>query len=371
MKHRFVSIGLCIMLFIVFVSFAEETNLQNLIEILFPVPSPTGYEEPLVETVMGILPQGLDIKRDNLGGLYVSWGKNGAGPALCTPLDEAGYFVSGINPEGYLTLDRAVYLPSLADSFNRGHPMIVWTGKGPVEGVWTVPSVHILTAEMRKEMTETPALEMALLDIGASSAEEARAKGVEMLDAVTPWREITNLVGTEMAGQALGGKVCAALLVDLAQVLRRARIPDAEFVWMAQTKFMARRARPPIAMGALRASREIESKEVVVIDIFPCDQEGQRGIQTGKGPVLVYRTDKVNKMVNRIKDLAQSKGLPIQEAQDYESPLIAPFIETHEEIAGLFLPVRLASTPSEIVDFKDVESLKTFLLAIFQKGRSR
>jgi putative aminopeptidase FrvX len=370
MKSRILSAGLGITL-LVFVSFAEETDLQNLIETIFPVPSPTGYEEPLVETIKGILPQGLDIKRDNLGGLYVSWGKNGAGPAVCAPLDEAGYFVSGINPEGYLTLDRAVYLPPLADSFNRGHPMIVWTEKGPVEGVWTVPSVHILTAEMRKEMTETPALEMALLDIGASSKREARAKGVEMLDAVTPWREITHLAGTEMAGQALGGKVCAALLLDMARALRSARVQDAEFVWMAQTKFMARRARPPIAMGALRASREIETKEVVVVDIYPCDQEGQRSIKTGQGPVLVFHAEKVNKIVNKIKDLARLKGLSIQEALDYNSPLVNPFLDTHEESAGLFLPVRFASTPSEIVDFKDVESLKTFLLAIFQEGGSR
>jgi putative aminopeptidase FrvX len=370
MKSRVMSIGLGVIL-LTFVSFAEDANLQNLVETIFSVPSPTGYEEPLVEVITGILPRSLDVKRDNLGGLYVSWGKNGAAPAICGPLDEAGYFVSGINPEGYLTLDRAVYLPPLADSFNRGHPMIVWTGKGPVEGVWTVPSVHILTAEMRKKMTETPALEMELLDIGASSEEEARGKGVNILDAVTPWREIAHLAGNRMAGQALGGKVCAALLLDLAQDLQKSRIPDAGFVWMAQTKFMARRARPPIAIGALRASREIKSKEVIIVDIFPCDSEGRRGIQAGQGPVLVYRTEKVNKLVNRIRDLAQSKGLSIQDALDYDSPLINPFLDTHEEIAGLFLPVRFASTPSEVVDFKDVESLKTLLLAIFQEGRSR
>jgi putative aminopeptidase FrvX len=370
MKRRILSISLGIIL-LSLVSFADGTDLQNLIETIFPVPSPTGYEEPLVETIQGMLPQGLDKKRDNLGGLYVSWGKQGSRPAICGPLDEVGYFVSGINPEGYLTLDRAVYLPPLADAFNRGHPMVVWTEKGPIEGVWTVPSVHILTAEMRKKMTETPALEMALLDIGAASAEEARAKGVEMLDAVTPWREMVHLAGNRIAGHALGGKVCAALLLDLVKNLRKSRVPDAAVVWMAQTKFMARRARPPIALGALRASREIEAKEAVIVDVFPCDMEGRRGIRTGEGPVLVYRADKVNNMVNRIKDLARFQGLSIQDAQDYDSPLINPFWEAHEEMAGLFLPVRFASTPSEVVDLEDVEGLKTLLLAIFQEGRSR
>jgi putative aminopeptidase FrvX len=370
MKRRILAVGLSVIL-LGFVSFAEETNLENLIETVFAVPSPTGYEEPLVKTIERMLPRGLDMARDNLGGIYVTWGKKGAATAVCGPLDEAGYFVSGINPEGYLTLDRAVYLPPLVDSFNRGHPMIVWTRKGPIEGVWTVPSVHILTAEMRKRMTETPALEMAQLDIGVSSEEEARAKGVEMLDAVTPWREIAQLAGNRMAGHSLGGKACAALLLDLALGLRKSQVPDAALVWMAQTKFMARRARPPIAMGALRASREIESREVIVVDIFPCDSESRRDIRNGQGPVLVYRTEKVNKMVNKIKNLARSRGLSIQEAEDYDSPLVNPFLDTHEEAAGLFLPVRFASTPSEIVDLEDVKSLETILLAIFQEGRSR
>lgn len=369
MKYRILSMGLGLFL-LTLGSFGEEAAVQKSIETLFAVPSPTGCEEPLVEAIKEFLPEGLDTKRDNLGSLYVSWGRNGDGPAVCAPMDEAGYFVSGINPDGYLTLDRAVYLPPLADSFHRGHPMVIWTGKGPVEGVWAVPSVHILSAEMRKKMAETPALEMALLDIGAASEEEAREKGVKLLDAVTPWREITRLASTEMAGHALGGKACAAVLLDLAQSLRKSRIPDAALVWMAQTKFMARRKRPPVAMGAFRVSQEVDSKAVMVVDVFPCDLESGRGIQPGEGPVLVYRTDRVNKMVNRIKELAQARGLSLQEVQDYHSPLLAPFLETHEESAGLFLPVRFLLTPSEVVDFKDVESLKALLAAFFQEGGS-
>ncbi len=367
MKHRILFIGLGLSL-LALVSFGDEVGLRRWVEIFFNLPSPTGYEESMVEAIKRFLPERFETARDNLGSLYVSWGTNGNGLAVCAPLDEPGYFVSGINPDGYLTLDRAVYLPPLADSFLRGHPMIIWTGQGPVEGVWAVPSVHILSAEMRKKMTETPALEMALLDIGAASDEEARAKGVRLLDAVTPWREIIRLGGTEMAGQALGSKVCAAVLIDLAQSLHGSAISDAALVWMAQTKSIARRARLPVAMGALRASQEVRSAQILVVDVFPCDLEAQRDIQPGEGPVLVYRMNKVNKMVNTIKELARVGGLSLQEAQDYHSPLLAPFLEDHEESAGLFLPVRFPLTPSEIVDFKDVESLKTLLEAIFQEG---
>ncbi len=370
MKYRILSIGLGLFLFTL-VSFGEEINLEKLMETLFLVPSPTGYEEPLVETIKGFLSGRPDIKRDNLGSLYISWGKNGGGPVVCAPMDEAGYFISGIKSEGYLTLDRSVYLPPLADSFHRGHPMVIWAKKGPVEGVWAVPSVHILSADMQKKMEGTPPLEMALLDIGAASEEEARAKGVEILDAVTPLREITHLAGAKIAGHALGSKACAAVLLDLVLTLRNSRIPGAAFVWMAQTKFMARRSRPPIAMGALRTSREIGSKTVIVVDVFPCDLESQRGIRPGQGPVLVYKADQVNKMVNKIKDLAQTRGLSIQDAQDYHSPIIHPFLETHEEVTGLFIPVRFPFAPSEVVDFKDVESLKSLLSEVFQEERSR
>ncbi len=370
MDKRFISIAFGILVvFSVAVSYTEESSVLKLAQTLFPIPCPTGYEEPIVKVITGILPSGFQIKRDNLGSLY--WGPENQGSqlAVCTPMDEAGYFVSGINSQGYLRIDKAVNVPSLIDSYHLGHPMIVWTDKGPIEGVLALPSLHILTSDVRKDFQENPGLQLAFLDVGVNSETEAREKGIEMLDAVTPWREITMLADGKMSGHSLGLKCCMALVLDQANSFSVSKNPIATFVWMAQTKFPVRRSRPRSALGALRVSKEVQAKNIIVVDVFPCDVEEHRNLVVGNGPVLVYSEDKITRIGERIQDLARELGLPLQVAPDYSSSVLSPFSAEEKEVIGLFLPVKFEQTPSEIVDARDMEALDSLLSALLQEGR--
>jgi putative aminopeptidase FrvX len=275
-------------LFCFFPLSAEDTPVLKLTRTLFPIPSPTGYEEPLADAIIEILPEGQRIRRDNLGSLYWEPVNRISRLAICTPMDEMGYFVSGIDPAGYLRLGRAVSVPSLIDSYHLGHPMIVWTDNGPVEGVLAVPSLHILSPEVRKELQENPGLHLAFLDIGVETETGARERGVEMMDAVTPWREITELAGNQMAGYGLGLKICSALVLNLAKSSSESAQLNTSFVWMAQTKFPVRRSRPRASLGSLRVAKEIKARGIVVVDVFPCESESHEDIMLGNGPVLVY-----------------------------------------------------------------------------------
>lgn len=349
---------------------AEESSLLKLTETLFAVPSPTGYEEPVVEVIRGILPSDSRTTRDNLGSLYVKTGKQASQLAVCTPMDEAGYFVSGINPDGYLRIDKAVFGPPLLDSYYLGHPMIVWTDNGPIEGVLALPSLHILSSEVRREFQERPSLELAFLDIGVSSADEARSKGVAMLDAVTPRRELTRLAGSKVAGHSLGLKLCTALVLDAAkQVSANPSASSPTFVWMAQTRLPLRRSRPLSALGALRASDELEAGRIIVIDAFPCDAEGQSGVTIGNGPVLVCSGSEAPKTQEKIQKWAQDKGISLQVAPDHSSSVMHPFWSDHTEVIGIMLPVKFSGTPSEVVDIKDAEILRSLLSAMLHGRR--
>jgi putative aminopeptidase FrvX len=347
----------------------EDTPVLKLTRTLFSIPSPTGYEEPLADAIIKILPEGQRIRRDNLGSLYCEPGNQVSQLAVCTPMDETGYFVSGIDPGGYLRLDRAVYVPSLIDSYHLGHPMIVWTGGGPIEGVLALPSLHILSSEVRKEFQEKPGLHLAFLDIGVETEKGARERGVKMMDAVTPWREITELADDQMAGYGLGLKSCAALVLDLAKNFAKPRSPDTSFVWMAQTKFPVRRSRPRAALGSLRVAQEIKARGIVVVDVFPCGSESHKDVMLGKGPVLVYSGDRETKTGDNVRSLCRAKGLPLQLAPDFTSSVLNPFTAEEKDFVGLFLPVKFAQTPSEIVHFKDLETLHVLLAALLKEGR--
>jgi putative aminopeptidase FrvX len=358
-------------LFVFFLSAlnAEETSLLKLTASLFDVPSPTGYEEPMVEVIKGILPAGSQTMRDNLGSLYWKRKKQKSRIAVCTSMDEAGYFVSGIDQQGYLRLDKAVSGPPLIDSYHLGHQVIVWTEKGPVEGVLALPSLHILSSGVRQTFQEKPSLDLAYVDIGVNSAEGAREKGAALLDAVTPERELIRLAGSKIAGHSLGLKLCIALVLDAAR-RSGARPEDSNpaFVWMAQTKLPLRRSRPPSALGADRASKELKTRQVVVIDIFPCDAEDSAGITPGGGPVLVYSGDKETGLPGLIQTLARDKGFPLQVEPEHRSPVIQPFLSDHEEVIGLFLPVKFAQTPSEVLDTWDAEALIFLLCELLKEG---
>ena len=348
---------------------AGDSSLVNLAETLFAVPSPTGYEHPMVEVIKGILPAGTRTRSDNMGSLYASWGSQAPTIAVCAPMDEAGYFVSGIRPDGYLSLDKAVSGPRMLDSFLLGHAMIVWTESGPVEGVLALPSLHILSSEMRRALEARPGLEWALLDVGAESEAGVREKGIRMLDAVTPWREIARLADNKLAGHSLGLKFCAALVLNLAINLGPSHSLNLACVWMAQTKFPLRRSRPRSALGSLRAAKELGDAGIIVVDVFPCDWEGGGKIVPGRGPVLVYTGDKGAKIGEAIQKLSRSRGLSLQIVPEYSSSVMNPFLPTREEVVGLMLPVKFSGTPAEIVDTGDADAIESLLSGLFEQGR--
>jgi len=323
----------------------------------------------MVEAIESMLLPDSQTSQDNLGSLYLRLGKQNSQLAVCTPMDEMGYFVSGINPEGYLRIDKAVFGPSLIDSFHLGHAMIVWTENGPIEGVLALPSLHILSAEVRREFQERPGLELAFLDIGVKTEAEAQEKGVVVLDAVTPWREITQLAGDQMAGHSLGPKICAALLLDLAKNHAESGNMETTFVWMAQTRFPLRRSRPRAALGALRAAKELEAGSIIVIDVFPCGRDSGKEVILGNGPVLVTSGEKGKKVGERIRRLSREKGLSFQIAPGYSSSVMNSFLLAHNEIIGLLLPVKFLDTPSEVVDTRDAYTMRSLLLALLGEGR--
>ncbi|MCJ7580626.1 MAG: hypothetical protein MUP98_08835, partial [Candidatus Aminicenantes bacterium] len=211
-------IGIIVFLFI-FSCFlqANQDDVEQILNEIFSVASPTGFEENLVSTIQKLLPSDSSFERDSLGSLYFTLGDGGEHLAVLTGIDEIGYFVSGFDSRGYLNLDRAVS-PStpLFDSFQFGHPMTVWTSTGPISGVLALPSLHIISREMRNDLQNVFSLENALVDIGVNSKKEAQVRGIEMLDPVMPLARITSLANDRKSGPSMGTKVCTTLLLEIA-----------------------------------------------------------------------------------------------------------------------------------------------------------
>ena len=99
---------------------AGGADLKTLTKELFAVPSTTGNEDMLAAKIRGLLPKGLTVEDAGLGTIAVRLGGTPGPTLILAALDGYGHMVSGITPEGYLTLDRPV--AAAARSFRRVPP---------------------------------------------------------------------------------------------------------------------------------------------------------------------------------------------------------------------------------------------------------
>jgi tetrahedral aminopeptidase len=351
---------------------AGGADVRSLTKELFVIPSTTGNEDMMAAKIRGLLPRGAAVEEDGLGMIAVRF-RGAPGPTLLlAALDGYGHMVSGITPDGYLTLDRPVAPPHARfDAYLLGQPVVVSTARGPVQGVVSQPALHLLTPERRKTLVEGFSLENAFVDIGARSEGEARAKGVEVLDAVTFPPALTELAGDKWAGPGLGLKAVAAVLVAVADSLA-AGPPGGETVlaWAAQTKFAARGRGARPAVGAVRAKARWNPARTVIVDVVAAGR-GEGSPVLGKGPVLIEPKDKRSAHRRALERVADEAGLPRQDMSADGSPLTIPFAAPPSEVLTIALPVQFLNTPSEIVDLKDLQALRDILIGFLAKGDGR
>src|ERR1700690_4081842 len=109
------------------------------------IPAVSGHEEALSKALVVAL-KDFAPKTDNLGNVYVTIGSGAPHRLIATAIDEPGYVVSEITPDGYLRMQR---LPQAApnavfDILNFAQPVWVVTRNGKqVPGVFAGLSVHL------------------------------------------------------------------------------------------------------------------------------------------------------------------------------------------------------------------------------------
>lgn len=352
---------------------APAAELRTLVKELLVVPSTTGNEEMLAARVRGLLPKGWAVEEAGVGTIAVRL-QGTPGPTLIlAPLDGYGYIVSGITPEGALTIDRPVPPPlPRFDAFLLGQPVLISTAQGPVQGVVSQPAIHLLTPERRKLLVDGFSLETAFVDIGVRSAAEARAKGVALLDPVTYPATLTELSGDKWAGPGLGQKAVAAVLLSVCETLQADRAADETVIaWAAQTKFAARGrgARPPI--GAAQAKARWQPRRVIAVDVTAAGKNGGLPV-LGGGPAILQASDKGSRALpETLEKLALAAGFAVQRQVGGGSSLLVPFSELTDEGLTVALPVEYLNTPSEIISLKDLQALRDLLVSFLRSGGAK
>jgi tetrahedral aminopeptidase len=307
------------------------------------------------------------VEVTRIGNLIARIGGRGPRLLVCAHADEICLMVRGITEDGFLLLslwfrDALGHPPPWL--YPIGHPALVLGSGGTIEGIFATVTGHA-AAQRGGRIAHDPSWDDLFVDIGASSAEEARAWGVHPGCHViwnTPIRRISNLV----TGKALDDRVGLAVMDDILTDLDPTRIG-----W--ELHYAATVMEEIGLVGAAEVVDRVRPDLVVILEVglagdIPGADSGSIPVRLGNGPVIVFQDAGTHyswDFSQRVIAFANHAGIPIQEAvyQSYSS-------DGRESIRHgvptvlLTFPCRYTHSPFETAHLADVSALRDLLHAL-------
>jgi putative aminopeptidase FrvX len=195
-------------------------DMRQLVE----TPAVPGFEQTLAGWIKEQL-KGRSVKTDNLGDIVLALGSGAPHRLIAASLDEPGFVVSRITPEGYLQLQRLPQggnLP-LFNELYAAEPVKIETPKetwinGSVAGI----SIHLFP--QRQHPPSMADLDNMYVDVGAGSAAQALAGGADVLSPLAIDRHFYQMANGRWASPAIGDRFGAAALLELLRGLDPAKL---------------------------------------------------------------------------------------------------------------------------------------------------
>jgi putative aminopeptidase FrvX len=183
------------------------TSSVELLQTLSECFGPPGGEGPVARLVEQYLQFSCQLSRDGLGSVLAE--KAGQHPKprlmLAAHLDEIGFMVQSVTPQGYLRLQA---LGGWEPAWLPGQRLVIQTLSGQREGVVAAIPVHF-----RKENKKELKIEELLVDIGAASSAEVEAIGVSLGDLAVPRAGFAVLNDNLLINKAWDDRVGVAAMI--------------------------------------------------------------------------------------------------------------------------------------------------------------
>ncbi|WP_448594229.1 M42 family metallopeptidase [Thermoflexus hugenholtzii] len=341
-------------------------DLAGLLKVLTEAHGVPGYETE-VRDVMRRLLEGLgEIEQDNIGSLICRRGEGGPRVMLAAHMDEIGFMVKHITPEGFI---RFTPLGGWFDQVLLGQRVVIKTHKGDVIGVIGAKPPHLLPPDERKKVVEKKDM---YIDIGATSAKEVEEAGVRIGDPIVPLAPFQVLAsGKAYLAKAFDDRVGCAVLVEVMRRLAREGHPN--------TVYAVATVQEEVGLRGAATSVEKVNPEVALIlesDIagdVPGIKPEESTVKLGGGPtIVVYDARMIPNL--RLRDLAVETacalGIPIQFSVIEGGATDGGVIHLHKggvPTLVLGVPARHIHSHGGIVHRDDVERAIALVTALVQR----
>lgn len=319
----------------------------------------SGHEGPVRELVRKMLPAWAKPTVDDKGNLSITFGKGGNSLLFVAHLDEIGFEITGIQPDGTATLRDVggMYL-----SLYEAQPVHVHGAQG------IIPAIIAPRAKYAVAIAAQPDAGSLRLYFGTGSAEKTRALGVAVGQSVTVRKQFVELAGNRATGRAMDDRAgIAAVLLALKKI-------DPDKVGHRVT--VAFSVEEEIGLvGAAAIATRVKPDYAFAIDTFvstdaPSDPQYLAFAPLGHGPVLRGMDNRIltpAAAMDRIIRVAKQAKIPLQIGVTQGGVDSAAFSAGGAVDVGLSWPGRYSHSGVELIDRRDLDQLADLLAEMMQR----
>ncbi len=326
--------------------------MKPLIQKLVETQGPSGYETQIRSVVRAeVEPYADEIKVDALGNLIVRKGlesADGMKIMLAAHIDEIGVMVTQVDGNGFV---RFTTLGGVRPYTCIGGRVRFLNG-----------AAGVISLEPLDDISKMPTFDQLYIDMGSSSNEESP---VRVGDVATFDRPFLDL-GARLVAKSLDDRIGAAVLIETLRQLK-ATSHQLYFVFSTQEEVGVR--------GATAAAFGIDPDLGLAVDVTGTGDTPRRtkvrmDVSLGKGPAIKVRDGGMladKRVIDWMVKGAETLGLPYQmEILEGGSTDARAMQLTRAGIpAGcLSIPCRYVHSPSEMVDFQDVQNAVQLLIEL-------
>jgi putative aminopeptidase len=341
-------------------------GLDQDLSALVDTPAVSGYEQDLARHIGDEL-KTLHPTVDNLGDVLVTVGSGSPHRLLVAPMDEPGFVVSGITDDGYLRLQRLPQfgiLPMFEELY-AAQPVRLETASGKyLTGIVAGLSVHLQPG--RQNPPNPGELREMYLDVGASSADEARRAGADILSPVAIDRHFYRLSSGLLASPAIGDRFGDAVLIELLRGLDPSKLRGTLTVAFVVQQWTG-------ARGLERVLTTVPADELIYVGRLrpsgpiPAEPKLHKAprLEPGSGVLIGLQEtgESLTGFAAEVQKLAADSNIPV--AVDYAAPLMPPSYLPGPKLPDKSIHLGIAtawpSTPAEEISARDLANLQALL----------
>ncbi len=324
--------------------------MKLLIKKLTETFSPSGYEDAIREAILAeIQPLADEIRVDALGNIIARKGErssNGKRVMVAAHMDEIGLIATHVDERGFVRFTMI------------GIPFARYLLGGRVRFANSVQGV--IGSEKPAKSNEIPPADKLFIDVGATGKRDCPVKVGDVAAFDRPFVDL----GTRLVAKSLDNRAGVAVAIE---TLRRLGPGpnEAYFAFTAQEEVGVR--------GATVSAYGVDPQIGLAVDVTPAGDTPnsvRRDIALGKGPAIKIKDSQMladPKVVAWMESAAKQAKISVQREVLTNGSTDARALQLTRSgvpAGGLVLPCRYVHSPSEMIDYRDVENAVELLTAM-------